>query len=198
MGSKQGTEQKRSKEGLAIGLTILVVVVVGAAIAYNALAGAEGPGANLQGSQQSSAAQQANPLAPDFEVEAADGTLVQLSQLKGTPVVLNFWASTCGPCQSEMPGFQAAYEQHGDEVRFVMVDIPGFNGETVERAQRFLEESGYTFPVYFDDTTQGQVLYGITSIPQTYFINADGTVEAYASGAIDASTLERGIEMVLA
>ncbi len=61
MGSKQGTEQKRSKEGLAIGLTILVVAVVGAAIAYNALAGAEGPGANLQGSQQSSAAQQANP-----------------------------------------------------------------------------------------------------------------------------------------
>ena len=190
--------KRRSREGLAIAVTALVVLLVAAAIAYNALAPAAGPTGNLREEGAASSPQVTSAPAPDFAMEDAEGATVRLSQFEGAPVVLNFWASTCGPCQSEMPGFQAAYEQHGDEVRFVMVDIPGFNGETVERAQRFLEESGYTFPVYFDDTTQGQVLYGITSIPQTYFINADGTVEAYASGAIDASTLERGIEMVLA
>lgn len=197
MGSKQGTEQKRSKEGLAIGLTILVVVVVGAAIAYNALAGAEGPGANLQGSQQSSAAQQANPLAPDFEVEAADGTLVQLSQLKGTPVVLNFWASTCGPCQSEMPGFQAAFKQYGDQLQFMMVDIPGFNGETVERAKRFLQDNSYTFPAYFDTQGRAAAAFGLSSLPRTYFIDAQGAVVASAAGALDEQVLQEGIDLLL-
>ncbi len=197
MGSKQGTEQKRSKEGLAIGLTILVVVVVGAAIAYNALAGAEGPGANLQGSQQSSAAQQANPLAPDFEVEAADGTLTQLSQLKGAPVVLNFWASTCGPCQSEMPGFQAAFEQYGDQLQFMMVDIPGFNGETVERAKRFLQDNSYTFPAYFDTQGRAAAAFGLSSLPRTYFIDAQGAVVASAAGALDEQVLQEGIDLLL-
>lgn len=197
MGSKQGTEQKRSKEGLAIGLTILVVVVVGAAIAYNALAGAEGPGANLQGSQQSSAAQQANPLAPDFEVEAADGTLVQLSQLKGTPVVLNFWASTCDPCQSEMPGFQAAFKQYGDQLQFMMVDIPGFNGETVERAKRFLQDNSYTFPAYFDTQGRAAAAFGLSSLPRTYFIDAQGAVVASAAGALDEQVLQEGIDLLL-
>ncbi|MCI8341265.1 MAG: TlpA family protein disulfide reductase [Eggerthellaceae bacterium] len=197
MGSKQGTEQKRSKEGLAIGLTILVVVVVGAAIAYNALAGAEGPGANLQGSQQSSAAQQANPLAPDFEVEAADGTLTQLSQLKGAPVVLNFWASTCGPCQSEMPGFQAAFKQYGDQLQFMMVDIPGFNGETVERAKRFLQDNSYTFPAYFDTQGRAAAAFGLSSLPRTYFIDAQGAVVASAAGALDEQVLQEGIDLLL-
>lgn len=197
MGSKQGTEQKRSKEGLAIGLTILVVVVVGAAIAYNALAGAEGSGANLQGSQQSSAAQQANPLAPDFEVEAADGTLTQLSQLKGAPVVLNFWASTCGPCQSEMPGFQAAFKQYGDQLQFMMVDIPGFNGETVERAKRFLQDNSYTFPAYFDTQGRAAAAFGLSSLPRTYFIDAQGAVVASAAGALDEQVLQEGIDLLL-
>ena len=197
MGSKQGTEQKRSKEGLAIGLTILVVVVVGAAIAYNALAGAEGPGANLQGSQQSSAAQQANPLAPDFEVEAADGTLTQLSQLKGAPVVLNFWASTCGPCQSEMPGFQAAFKQYGDQLQFMMVDIPGVNGETVERAKRFLQDNSYTFPAYFDTQGRAAAAFGLSSLPRTYFIDAQGAVVASAAGALDEQVLQEGIDLLL-
>ncbi len=197
MGSKQGTEQKRSKEGLAIGLTILVVVVVGAAIAYNALAGAEGPGANLQGSQQSSAAQQANPLAPDFEVEAADDTLTQLSQLKGAPVVLNFWASTCGPCQSEMPGFQAAFKQYGDQLQFMMVDIPGFNGETVERAKRFLQDNSYTFPAYFDTQGRAAAAFGLSSLPRTYFIDAQGAVVASAAGALDEQVLQEGIDLLL-
>lgn len=197
MGSKQGTEQKRSKEGLAIGLTILVVVVVGAAIAYNALAGAEGPGANLQGSQQSSAAQQANPLAPDFEVEAADGTLTQLSQLKGAPVVLNFWASTCGPCQSEMPGLQAAFKQYGDQLQFMMVDMPGFNGETVERAKRFLQDNSYTFPAYFDTQGRAAAAFGLSSLPRTYFIDAQGAVVASAAGALDEQVLQEGIDLLL-
>ena len=112
-------------------------------------------------------------------------------------MVLNFWASTCGPCQSEMPGFQAAYEQHGDEVRFVMVDIPGFNGETVERAQRFLEESGYTFPAFYDAKGEASRAYGLTSIPRTYFIDAQGDIVATGAGALSEQALQQGLAKIL-
>ena len=221
----EGGIRRNRAINLVVGIVVWVVVIVGAAGAYNVLA----PGAQPQSLQTQGEATQrvgdgtgesgpdgaagstdgaggasgedadaGKTAAPDFEMTAVDGGKVSLDDLKGKPVVLNFWASTCGPCKMEMPEFQAAYEQYGDQLQFVMLNVPDFNGETRERALQLVEQSGYTFPVYFDDTTQGQVLYGITSIPQTYFINADGTVEAYASGAIDASTLERGIEMVLA
>lgn len=220
-----GASASASKKGLVVGIVVLVVVIVVAAVAYNVLApgaqpqslqtqgeatqrvgdgtgesGPDGAAGSTDGAGGASGedADAGKTAAPDFEMTAVDGGKVSLDDLKGKPVVLNFWASTCGPCKMEMPEFQAAYEQYGDQLQFVMLNVPDFNGETRERALQLVEQSGYTFPVYFDDTTQGQVLYGITSIPQTYFINADGTVEAYASGAIDASTLERGIEMVLA
>ncbi len=204
--------KKKSRKGLVIGIVALAVVIVGAAVAYNVLAPGAAPeslqtqgateavdGASSAGAASGGAASDSSGKtdAPDFEMTTPDGNTVSLSELKGKPIVLNFWASTCGPCKMEMPEFQKAYEQYGEQLQFVMVNVPDFNGETRERALQLIEQSGYTFPVYFDDTMQGQVQYGITSIPQTYFINADGTVEAYASGAIDASTIDRGIAMLL-
>lgn len=210
-----GAAEKKSRKGLVIGIVALVVVIAAAAVAYNVLApgaapeslqtqgaaeavdGAASGGAAEGGAASAAAGASGKTDAPDFELTAPDGSTVSLSEMKGKPIVLNFWASTCGPCKMEMPEFQKAFEQYGDKLRFVMVNVPDFNGETRERALQLVEQSGYTFPVYFDDTMQGQVQYGITSIPQTYFINADGTVEAYASGAIDASTIDRGIAMLL-
>lgn len=204
--------KKKSRKGLVIGIVALAVVIVGAAVAYNVLAPGAAPeslqtqgateavdGASSAGAASGGAASDSSGKtdAPDFEMTTPDGNTVTLSELKGKPIVLNFWASTCGPCKMEMPEFQKAYEQYGEQLQFVMVNVPDFNGETRERALQLVDQSGYTFPVYFDDTMQGQVQYGITSIPQTYFINADGTVEAYASGAIDASTIDRGIAMLL-
>lgn len=189
--------KRRSREGLAIAVTALVVLLVAAAIAYNALAPAAGPTGNLREEGAASSPQAASAPAPDFAMEDAEGATVRLSQFEGAPVVLNFWASTCGPCQSEMPGFQAAYEQHGDEVRFVMVDIPGFNGETVERAQRFLEESGYTFPAFYDAKGEASRAYGLTSIPRTYFIDAQGDIVATGAGALSEQALQQGLAKIL-
>lgn len=205
--------KKKSRKGLVVGIVALVAVIVAAAVAYNVLAPRAVPeplqtqGATEAVDGASSAAETSGEDAasdstgktdaPDFEMATADGGTVSLSDLKGKPIVLNFWASTCGPCKMEMPEFQKAYERYGEQLQFAMVNVPDFNGETRERALQLVDQSGYTFPVYFDDTMQGQVQYGITSIPQTYFINADGTVEAYASGAIDASTIDRGIAMLL-
>lgn len=133
---------------------------------------------------------------PDFTMTDASGEEVKLSDFFGKPVVLNFWASWCGPCKSEMPHFEDAYQKYGENINFVIVNLTDGARETKEKASEFIEEQGYTFPVYFDTNTEGAMTYGTYSIPVTYFIAADGTPVAQANGALDAATLEKGLDMI--
>ena len=134
-------------------------------------------------------------LAPDFTVYDGEGNEVRLSDFRGKPVVLNFWASWCGPCRGEMPDFEAAYLELGEEVHFLMVNATG-GQETVDTAQAFLAETGYTFPVYFDTDYSAAIAYGVSALPMTLFIDAEGYPVAYAQGAMSAQTLRTGIDMV--
>ena len=134
--------------------------------------------------------------APDFTMTNASGEEVKLSNFFGKPVVLNFWASWCGPCKSEMPHFEDAYQKYGEDINFVIVNLTDGARETVETASDFIEEQGYTFPLYFDTNTEGAVTYGTYSIPVTYFIGADGVPVAQANGALDAETLQKGLDMI--
>ena len=135
--------------------------------------------------------------APDFTAQDWDGNEVSLSDFKGKPVILNFWASWCGPCQSEMPEFDEAYQTYGQDIHFLMVNLTDGSRETVEGAKAFIEQAGYFFPVYFDTAYSGAMAYGVMSIPVTYFIDADGNAVAYGMGALDATTLQTGIDMLL-
>lgn len=134
--------------------------------------------------------------APDFTMTNASGEEVKLSDFFGKPVVLNFWASWCGPCKSEMPHFEDAYQKYGEDINFVIVNLTDGARETVENASDFIEEQGYTFPLYFDTNTEGAMTYGTYSIPVTYFIGADGVPVAQANGALDAATLQKGLDMI--
>lgn len=134
--------------------------------------------------------------APDFTVYDASGSEVQLSTFFGKPIVLNFWASWCGPCQSEMPDFNEKYAELGDDIHFVMVNMTDGGRETMETASAFIEKNGYDFPVFFDTSSQAATTYGAYSLPTSFFINAQGHVIAQAVGAIDAKTLQRGIDMI--
>ncbi len=200
------TKKRDSKIGIIIGVVALAVVIAGAAIAYNALASSAPAQPNItQDNSSARSAQEAETQAgteektdaPDFSATSPDGLEVHLSDFRGKPVVLNFWASTCGPCQREMPEFQKAYETYGEDVNFVMLNILGFNGETKEKALELISKNGYTFPVYFDSKNEASIRYGVNSIPRTFFITADGKMEAYAAGTIDNSILEQGISMIL-
>ena len=135
-------------------------------------------------------------LAPDFTGVDMDGTEVTLSDFRGKPVVLNFWASWCGPCKMEMPDFQQAYETYGDEIHFLMVNLTDGGRETVEIASDFIARQGYTFPVYFDTNYSAAMAYATNAIPVTFFIGAEGEAVAYGQGALDAATLQRGIDMI--
>lgn len=135
-------------------------------------------------------------LAPDFTFYDAEGKAFKLSDFRGAPVVLNFWASWCPPCQMEMPDFETQYQEAGEEVRFLMVNVTDNQRETVEGAAAFIEEKGYTFPVYYDTAQEGARTYQAYSIPRTFFIDAEGYLIANALGAISGAILQQGINLI--
>ena len=134
--------------------------------------------------------------APDFTVYDAEGNEVHLTDFVGKPIVLNFWASWCGPCKMEMPDFNEKYLELGEEVQFLMINMTDGSRETVEIASEFIKESGYSFPVFYDTKMDAANTYGAYSLPMTFFVDAQGYPVARATGAIDAETLMRGIDMI--
>lgn len=134
--------------------------------------------------------------APNFTVYDIESSPVNLTDFFGKPIIVNFWASWCGPCKMEMPDFDEAYKIYKDEITFLMVNMTDGSRETVESASDFIAESGYTFPVYYDTEYNASITYSVSSLPTTYFINADGELIAHARGAIDADTLQTGISMI--
>ncbi len=196
----------------------LVVLLVGAVILYQVLQGQGETGglADLQGTGQSQTQQsgqastdaqiaesagetqqEEKTKAPDFTVWDHNGNEVKLSELlNGKPTVLNFWASTCPPCQMEMPDFHDVYQELGGEVQFLMIDGIGSLGETEEKGKAYIEEQGYTFPVYYDREMEAVMTYGISSFPTTYFIDAEGYLVAGGIGMLSREYLMQGIDMI--
>ena len=134
--------------------------------------------------------------APNFTVYDLNDNEVNLSDFFGKPIIVNFWASWCGPCKMEMPDFNEAYQNYNDDIAFLMVNMTDGSRETVEKASSFIEESGYTFPVYYDTSYSAAITQSVSSLPTTYFIDTEGNLIAHARGAIDAATLQKGIDMI--
>jgi len=137
-------------------------------------------------------------LAYDFTLQNYNGEDVTLSDLRGKIVILNFWASWCGPCKNEMPEFQIMQDKFtalGDEADTVFLTVNLADGmrETRDTAKAFLDDTGYTFPVVFDE---GKVatLYEIYSIPTTYVLDSDGVIVKMFLGSTNQEALEKAIE----
>ena len=137
------------------------------------------------------------PAAPAFTLERLDGEgELALASLRGKAVVLNFWASWCGPCREEMPLLQEGWERWQDrDVVFVGVDVKDFRGD----ARDFLEEYGVTYPNVYDGKGSTVGRYGVTGFPETYFIDRDGDVVFRIAGPVlEERDLDEGIERALA
>ena len=201
-----------NKKGLLITLVIFAVVLGAAAILYPKLSANMQPGqiattppAATEASQPAETTQSAAETtetteptepeaikAPNFTAVDWEGNEVQFSDYVGKPIVLNFWAYWCGPCQMEMPEFNAKWEELGGEVIFLMVHV----GAAVDDGKEKVTEGGYTFPVLFDTQDVAGGMYGISAYPTSFFIDADGNLKAYYVGAMDTALLQQGIDLI--
>jgi len=137
-----------------------------------------------------------NPPAPDFTVYNENGEEVKLSSFKGKPVVVNFWATWGGVCENEFPAFENVYKSYGDKVDFVMVNLTD-DYETTDKAKSFIEERGYTFPIYYDKDADAAKQYAVSAIPVTVFVDKDGGLLEHRIGGLNESMLVDYIEMLL-
>ena len=190
---------KQSTKTLLL-LVGLAVLLAAAAIGYrslsasyeNALLGAAATAVPETEPAETSAAPtpEATPVpAPDFAVQTAEGETVRLSDFKGKPVIVNFWATWCGPCKSELPAFDKAYAEYGEDVEFLMVNLTDGQRETVDGVREFVADGGYVFPVYYDTQSSAATAYGVYSIPMTVLVDAEGNLVGGQVGAVSEESL---------
>jgi len=140
----------------------------------------------------------AKVMAKDFVVYDEDLNEVKLSDYKGTPVVLNFWASWCPPCKSEMPSFNEMSKKYSkDKVAILMVNLTDGQRETMSTAKQFIKDNNYNMKVLFDNKMNAANSYNISAIPRTIFIDKDGYIVKDDSGAITKEELESQIKLLL-
>ena len=190
-----------NKKVLLITLIALVALLAIAGVLYPKLSSgmqtqqlATTPPATTEVADATEATQPETIPAPDFTVLDWDGNEVNFSDYAGKPVVLNFWAHWCGPCQMEMPEFNAKYEKLEGEVTFLMVHV----GADMDAGKEKVTEGGYTFPVVFDKDSQVAAFYGVSAFPTSFFIDKEGNLQAYYVGAMDGDLLQQGIDMIYA
>lgn len=121
-------------------------------------------------------------VAPDFTAELADGGSFTLSEQSDKVVLLNFWATWCGPCVQEMPAFEKLAEEYKEDVAILAVNCQ----EDTKTVDKFIEENGYTFPIAYDVEGMIGAKYPTTGIPYTLVIGKDGVIKKIYLGAQDA------------
>ncbi|MFD2171664.1 TlpA family protein disulfide reductase [Tumebacillus lipolyticus] len=182
---------------LLLGAVVIAVLVI-AAILSNG-------GANTDTKEQEADKSKAGEVAempvvgyraPNFSLETFEGKTVELSELQGKPVVLNFWASWCGPCRQEMPDLEAVHKQYGDRVQVYGVNLT--SQDDLDKAKKFMQEMGVTFPSLIDEKEKAGKAYRIFSVPMTYAIDQNGIISEIHKGQISKVVMDGMMQRLVA
>ncbi len=134
------------------------------------------------------------PNATFFDI---DGNEFSFEDFYGKPLVINLWATWCGYCLEEMPYFQTAYDTYGDDVNFLFINMQDIYNENMETATTFINENEYNLPFYFDTNRNVATVLRVRSLPTTFFINSDGTINNPHIGMIFEDELIKNIENLM-
>jgi cytochrome c biogenesis protein CcmG, thiol:disulfide interchange protein DsbE len=135
-------------------------------------------------------------VAPDFEFSSFDGTRMKLSDLRGRPVLVNFWASWCIPCRAEMPDIEAALQTYAPQ-QFAAVGVN--NGEHYKPAREFLDKIGAKFTAFaYDSSATVAKKYAVQGMPTSYFIDARGVITLVVLGPLTPPVMKSGVEGAIA
>jgi peroxiredoxin len=135
--------------------------------------------------------------APDFQLDTPEGKTITLSEFRGRPVLLNFWATWCPPCRAEMPFLQELYEDEDWQERGLVILAINIS-EQGEHVRGFMEENGLTFTALLDTQEDVTRQYAVGPIPTTFIINKDGIIKNVRVGAfVDKKQIERTLEKAL-
>ena len=132
----------------------------------------------------------------EWEVNFNDA-VAKAKETKKKVFMLATGSDWCPPCKAELPDFQAAYEQYGDEVEFLFIEVVNWGHETVADVEAFMEENGYDFPVYYDVNSDAETVCGVSSIPMSIFIGKDGKVKRTYLGMIQEFVLNNYIKEII-
>jgi peroxiredoxin len=120
-------------------------------------------------------------FAPDFSLQTPDGSIIQLSDLRGRPVVVSYWASWCGPCKNEMQILQNVFQQYQDD-GFTVVAVNAIEQDSLNKVTEMVSQLGVTYPIVLDHGNQFADDYNALFFPTTYFIDSNGVIQDLALG----------------
>jgi cytochrome c biogenesis protein CcmG, thiol:disulfide interchange protein DsbE len=200
--SEQAAPRRLRPKHLAQAVAITAVVALLGLLAWRVVRGEAGSGfvaAIREGKR---------PVAPEFALPViwkrdenwppqtrralADGTL-SLRELRGYPVVVNFWASWCIPCKEEAPELAAGARRYRGRVVFLGIDIQDFTGD----ARKFMDDVDASYVSVRDGTSKTSASYGLTGVPETYYVDRRGRAVFHSIGAVSKEDLETGIRAAL-
>jgi cytochrome c biogenesis protein CcmG/thiol:disulfide interchange protein DsbE len=119
--------------------------------------------------------------APVFTLPDTDNVDVSLVDLKGFPVIINFWATWCPPCRAEMPALQSVYQRYKDQ-GLVVLAVNTTYQDSIDKVSIFVSDNNLTFPILLDEMSQTSTDYQIRSLPTTFFIDKDGIIRDVVIG----------------